>query len=187
MLITPLEIVYFIILIAAVGFIFQDLVRRPRTELDVVYNKGFSWRDLKFAMLVAAPGIVLHELGHKFVALGFGLSAFFEIWPFGLGLGIVLKLIGSPFILFAPGYVVIQGMTTPLSDFLISFAGPFMNLLLFFVGWYFLEYGKLSRNQALFWHVTKQINLFLFIFNMLPIPPLDGFKVFASLFHIIVG
>ncbi|HLD12733.1 MAG TPA: site-2 protease family protein [Candidatus Nanoarchaeia archaeon] len=185
MLITPLEILYFIILIVAVGFMFKDLVRRPRTELDTVYHTGFSWHDLKFAMLVAAPGIVLHELGHKFVALAFGLSAFFEIWPFGLGLGIILKLVNSPFILFAPGYVSISGVTTPLSSFLISFAGPLMNLLFFGIGWYLLEYGRLSRSQALFWYVTKQINLFLFIFNMLPIPPLDGFKVFASLFQIL--
>ena len=44
-----------------------------------------------------------------------------------------------------------------------------------------LDKNKLNRNQTIFWGLTKQINIFLFIFNMLPIPPLDGFSVFRNL------
>ena len=42
-----------------------------------------------------------------------------------------------------------------------------------------------KRKQIVALHLTKIINLWLFIFNMLPIPPLDGSKVFYHLFQTI--
>ncbi|MDO8556809.1 MAG: M50 family metallopeptidase [Nanoarchaeota archaeon] len=186
MLISPLEVLYFLVLTVATGFIFMQSVVRPRTEFDAEPHYGFDWSAFKLAVMAAAPAVVIHELFHKFVALGFGLSASFEIWGFGLFLGIILKLIGSPFILFAPGYVAISGISSPIQSFFISFAGPFANLLLFIIAWYLLEHARrLTRTQATVLYLTKQINLFLFIFNMLPIPPLDGFQVFTSLFRIL--
>jgi len=61
-----------------------------------------------------------------------------------------------------------------------------MNLFLFFISWLIINNAKkLTRKQAIALYLTKQINLFLFIFNMLPIPPLDGFQVFSGLYHLI--
>lgn len=186
MLISLTEIAHMIIVVLALGFIFMSYLKRPKTELDVLgYTKqGFDWQDFKTAALITAPGIILHELAHKFVAMGFGLIATFKVWWFGLFLGVFLKIINSPFILFAPGFVETSSRTA-LQSLLISFAGPFVNLLLFGIAWYCLEYIKLNRKWAIILYLTKQINLFLFIFNMLPIPPLDGYKVFSNLFNLI--
>ena len=88
----------------------------------------------------------------------------------------------SPFILFVPGYVSLQGTTTQFASALTALVGPLANLLLFFIAGYILNHRKrLTKKQALALYATKQINLFLFIFNMLPIPPFDGFGVLAGL------
>ncbi len=183
MIIEPLEVLYLALVTLAIGYIFMDLV--PVSKPIYSLYKKFDWNRFKFACLIAAPGIILHELGHKFVAIYFGFNAVFEIWGFGLVLGIFLKAIGSGFILFAPGYVLINGVTNYAQEFFISFAGPIVNLILFGASWLLLNRLKLTRNQAIGLYLMKQINLWLFIFNMIPIPPLDGSKVFYSLFKLI--
>ncbi len=191
MIITLLEIFYLFIVTLVLGFIFYDRIglRVPKEEDDLVSRytrRGFDWESFWFAALVTAPGVVLHELGHKFVALLFGLFAQFKIFTLGLGLAIVLKLVNSPFLIIAPGYVEISGPASAFESFFISFSGPAINLLLFFVAWFALRRKKhYSRKTHIFLALTKQINLILFIFNMIPIPPLDGFKVFTGLFKLL--
>jgi Zn-dependent protease len=174
------EIFYILVLIIAIGYIFSGYIKIPG-----LYSKGFNWKGIKFAMLVTAPAIILHELGHKFVGLAFGYSSMFYIWWFGLGLGIFLRIIGSPFLILAPGYVSVSP-STPLELSAVAFAGPFINLVLFSISVLVLRFKRrLRKKEFLFWHLTKIINMWLFIFNMIPIPPLDGSKVIGGLFGLI--
>ena len=183
-IITFSEIINLIILTAAIGYIFTGYIRDPSQSFSL--KQKFNWKDFKFALLVSAPGVVIHELAHKFVAIAFGLSAKFFIFWWGLGIAIFLKLISSPFILIAPGYVLIEGTPTELQSILTSFAGPAVNLIIFFVAWLILNNAKkLTRRQAVTLFLTKKINLFLFIFNMLPIPPMDGSKVIFGIFKLL--
>jgi Zn-dependent protease len=187
MVFTIRELIDLVIVTIALGYIFSAYIQRPRTELELVYPKlGLSWKDFKFAMIVTAPAVIFHELAHKFVALAVGLTATFKAWYAGLGIGVFLRIIGSPLIILAPGYVQISSTASDLAIFLTAFSGPLTNLLLFFIAGYILTHArKLTRNQAVTLYMTKQINFFLFIFNMLPIPPLDGSKVFGTLFKLI--
>lgn len=179
------EILDIIIVTLALGYIFMGQIRRPKTHLDLLKPVGFSFEDFKFAALITAPAIILHEMAHKFFALFFGISATFKAWFVGLAIGVLLSIIKSPLIILAPGYVQIEG-GSDLQQTIIAFAGPFLNLLLFLLAKYVLEHKKrLSRNEAIGWYLTKQINIFLFVFNLLPIPPLDGSKVFAGLIKLI--
>ncbi len=180
-----LEILYLVILTFVIGYIFSGFIRKPATEHEIVYEKGFNWGDFKLSIIVAAPAVILHELGHKFSAILFGLDAVLHLFWEGLGLAIFLKLINSPFLIIAPAYVSISGTATAFQSFFTAFSGPLVNLVLFFAAWLATERIRLTRNQAIILYLTKQINLLLFIFNMLPIPPLDGFKVFTNLFRII--
>lgn len=185
-LFTLREIVDLVIMIAALGYVFMSYIPKPITRHDVFSRgRGFQWEDFKFAIYVTAPAIVLHELMHKFVALSLGVKdAVFQAWYFGLFLGIFLKLIHSPLILFAPGYVSFSTTSYAVTT-ITAFAGPAMNLLLFFLAKMVLERkSRLTKQQALLLYLTKQINLFLFVFNMLPIPPLDGSKVFYGLYKL---
>ena len=171
------EIFQIILLTLVLGYIFSGYIKIPG-----LYSRGFNWKGVKFAMLVTAPAIILHELAHKFVGLILGYTSMFHIWWFGLGLGVFLRVIGSPFLILAPGYVSVAP-NTPLELSVIAFAGPFINLVLFGVAFFVLRFKRrLKRKEFIFWHLTKLINMWLFIFNMLPIPPLDGSKVFAGLF-----
>ena len=181
-MITLQEIYYLTIMSLALGYIFSGFIKKP----DSPFTKGFNWEDFKFAILIAAPAVVLHELAHKFTAMLFGLSATFKIFWGGLGIGVFLKLIHSPFLIIAPGYVEIPGLQTNLTTAIIAFAGPAINLLLFITAHLILTRARnLTRIQATALYLTKQINLLLFVFNMLPIPPLDGSKVFGGLIKLI--
>jgi len=186
-IISFLEIVNLLILTAAIGYIFSGYIKDPSTQYRLIRDvRKFNWQDFKYATLVAAPGVVLHELGHKTVAILFGLSATFKVWFPGLGIAVFLKLINSPFLIIAPGYVEIPGMFTVMQSILISFAGPAVNLILWLGSAYILNTAKkLTRTQAITLFLTKRINMLLFIFNMLPIPPLDGSKVFYGIFKLI--
>ena len=183
-LITLKEVVDLFVMTVLLGYIFMTHVRRPDADF-MRERQGFSTRDFSFAVLIAAPGIILHELAHKFVALAFGMSATFKAWYFGLFLGVLLKIVNSPLIIFAPGYVELNG-GNDLTQAIVAFAGPFLNLVLFAIAFIVLKQKRrFSKNEYYAWYLTKNTNLFLFIFNLLPIPPLDGSKVFAHLFSAI--
>ncbi len=182
------EIINLIILTGVIGYIFTGFIKKPRDGFELHYKKaGFDWEDFKFSILIAAPAVVLHELAHKFVAMAFGLTATFKIFWGGLGLAFFLKLIHSPFLIIAPGYVQISSSSLYTgTGAIIAFAGPAANLILLIIAHLILTRAKhLTRTQAVALYMTKQINLLLFIFNMLPIPPLDGSKVFFGLYRTI--
>lgn len=165
----------------ALGYIFMIYVQRPSTHLDLLGGKNLAWEDFKFAILITAPAVVLHELAHKFAALTMGLAATFHASYFGLGIGVLLRFFSSPFIVFVPGFVEIHGATA-LQSALTAFMGPGTNLLLFLIAAGILKRAKkLTQKQLVFLHLTKQINLFLFLFNMIPLAPFDGGHVFGGL------
>ena len=176
MIFTLIELFDIVIMTLAVGYIFSGVFKTPALGFD----KNAFW----FACLVTAPALILHELAHKFFAIGFGLQAEFHAAYFWLLLGIVMRLLQFNFIFFVPAYVSIgtgMAQTTPLNYAIIAFAGPLMNLLLFVIAWALLHQKKMKKTTFMFLYVTKQINLFLFIFNMLPIPGFDGLKVYEGL------
>ncbi len=187
MILSFFEIFNIILVILGVGFIFQGLFPLRGTKRDVLdtFTKGFDWSEFWFVCKVAAPGIILHEMGHKFVALAFGLQAIFHASYFGLIVGIILKLLGSGFIFLAPGYVSLSGATV-VQGMLTALAGPLINLLLWLLAFFILRRkGSMSRRTVIFWSLTEQMNKWLFIFNMLPLPPLDGSKFWLPLFSLL--
>ena len=169
----------------AIGFIFSDIFPRRAEGYDPLAQQRFSfvdWEALKWGAMAAAPGVVLHELAHKFLALSFGLQATFHAAYFWLIIGVALKLARFPFIFFVPGYVSYLSIGTPMQHALIALAGPATNLALWLGSWYLLKQGgKKFRKYTALLYLNKQINMFLFIFNMIPIPPFDGGQVFSSL------
>ncbi|MBI4141929.1 M50 family metallopeptidase [Candidatus Woesearchaeota archaeon] len=189
MLISLKEVIDIIIMTVAVGFIFMD-VWRQFGFFRSLYHVGFHWRALWLGCLVTAPALIFHELMHKFTALSFGLSATFHASYFWLGFGVLLKLLHSPFLFFVPAYVSIGCSTgncvlSPIHSAVVAFAGPFANLIIFLIARQWLKQRRLPMKKRVVLYVTKQINLFLFIFNMLPFPLFDGFKVYQGLFYFI--
>lgn len=181
------EIIDIVIMSLAIGYIFHDIFGRAvhrREGYDPLthHKRGFDWDSFRFAVLVTAPAVILHEFGHKFVAMSFGFNATFHAAYFWLFVGIMLKLLNFGFVFFVPAYVAYSGGALPLQGSMIAFAGPFVNLLLWIIPLVILRQNlRMKSVVKSFLFLTSRINMFLFIFNMLPIPPFDGYHVFNGL------
>ena len=180
-LVSWMEVLDLIIMIAAVAFIFKDYFPVQKDKWS--QTKGDFW----LSVYVTAPSIVFHELAHKFVGLLLGMQAVFHAAYTWLGIGILLKLVNFPFIFFVPGYVSISGADNQLYLAATAFAGPFLNLVLWLGALGILSNKKWTKkiNKTTFFilNMTKQMNMLLFILNMLPIPGLDGFSVYYNFYQ----
>ena len=141
------------------------------------YYVGEDWKwvglfCLCFGLVIFS--FLLHELGHKFTAQRAGLVSEYRMYPIGLFITLVTAVIG--FLFAMPGAVVISGQTDQRTYAKISLAGPVVNIVLAVVG----IIGCLLTNYS--WAVVPfymlaSLNSILALFNMLPIPPLDGSKI----------
>ena len=194
-LITFGEIMDLVLMTVFVGYIFSDIipVRRENYDPLVHYKRGYDFEKLKFAIMATAPATIIHEMAHKFVALSFGLNAVFYAFyreTFTLMLGVltlISKFTGFGFVFFVPRFVSINGPGTRLQFALTAFAGPFVNLVLWLGSWLLLKNKTYRKKHFLLLILTQRINMFLFIFNMLPIPGFDGYNFFIELIRAFIG
>lgn len=164
-------------------------------------NGGMGVDPAQFLFLMAVFGVtvgsgfILHELAHKYMAIKFGSRARFQAWILGLvfmlALAIVPQLMGwGVFPLFlAPGAVMIysQRQIGLRENGIISAAGPAINILLaglffavstiFFGAVTVVGLENFDIALPLILIMGFKVNMFLAMFNLLPIYPLDGFKV----------
>lgn len=137
--------------------------------------------------LALLTGFVCHEIAHKLVAQKYGYWAEFRSNENGLMWGLILAaVIGIIFV--APGAVMIRGHVTRREEGHISIAGPASNMAwaLLALPLYFAVYdwsdlglttAKNIAYQAVFFLLW--INIALGAFNMIPVRPLDGSKIWA--------
>ncbi|MGC9209729.1 MAG: site-2 protease family protein [Acidilobus sp.] len=132
-------------------------------------------------------GMVIHELMHRNVARRYGLRSRYVVNP----LGVIITLITTPlpFKIIAPGYTSVYslGLASPWRErrgFAASVvAGPLSNMVLSTVtliaGGLLALAGSPASIMASQWLIGfSWVNAYLAFFNLLPIPPLDGSKVF---------
>ncbi len=175
MLFTWFEILDILITVVAGSFIFSGLV-------EVIKKRETLAERLLLSAAIVGPSIILHELGHKFAALSLGLQATFHASYLWLAIGVVLKLVSFPFIFLVPAYVSIIGTATPMEFAWTAFAGPMVNGILFLVCFILLKARSWSMDTTILLHASQNINLFLFVFNLIPIPGFDGAKVWGAFF-----
>ncbi len=135
------------------------------------------------AIAVVLIAFLPHELlGHKLVAQRMGAEAEFRMWPTGLLLAFMGSLVG--FVFAAPGAVYFSPVArgqfawnvhrfTKKEVGKIGLAGPAVNLIIGSVAAFagFATGMKLLSDVAMF-------SFFLAFFNLIPIAPIDGQKVF---------
>lgn len=176
------EIKDLIISIAVITLIFSFIFNRSmNNSID-----GFLTL-IPISLLTVGLSFILHELGHKFVAQKYGFFAEFRRSDRGLLLALITALLG--FVFLAPGAVMIgspTGYITEEQNGKISIAGPLVNIVLaiLFVGILFSIKPLMTYNNLdtmIYIYLTAvigfNINSFLALFNLLPIPPLDGSKI----------
>lgn len=140
---------------------------------------------LLISLFTAGLGFMLHELAHKYVAQRMGCLAYYRMWSWGLALALITSILsGGGFIFAAPGAVYISYPIHPFyidyeklrrGEGLISYSGPLANIALAIV--FYVVYKLSSGLIALIGLQGFRINSWLAIFNLIPIPPLDGWKV----------
>lgn len=128
------------------------------------------------SLLAVGSGFVLHELAHKVLAQRYGHWAEFRAHFPGLLITILMALF-APVIFAAPGAVMIQGRVTPRENGLISLAGPATNIAIALVAWPFAWSVNADSLVPAIASRVALINAFLCLFNLVPLGPLDGRKV----------
>ena len=131
---------------------------------------------LMISFLLVLSGFMLHELAHKFMAQKYGAWAEFRMFPTGLMMALVLSMLG--FLFAAPGAVYIQGRITEKQNGIISAAGPATNIAFGAVA-LLAAWTVGSGVLAYVLLLLANINVFLGLFNLIPIHPLDGSKIFS--------
>jgi Zn-dependent protease len=133
-------------------------------------GKGFL-KIFFFSLITVGLGFLLHEIAHKIVAQKYGFWAEFRRFDLGLIFALIFSLFGTVFA--APGAVMIFApFSSKEENGKIALAGPLSNLLLATL------FLFLSKIHPIFYFGSK-INAGLAFFNLLPFPPLDGFKVIS--------
>ncbi len=142
--------------------------------------------------IATATAFIIHEMGHRYVAIRYGYVARFRLWAWGLVMTLVIVFATRGGLVFgAPGAVYIAPAVMSFYDsnyrkadperdnMIISAAGPGINLafaIIFLTLIFVIPPGFLSTISR-FGFI---LNVGLGSFNMLPVPPLDGSKIFRK-------
>ncbi|MDI9644452.1 MAG: hypothetical protein QFX35_04440 [Candidatus Verstraetearchaeota archaeon] len=139
-----------------------------------------------FSGTSAGLGFLLHELAHRSAARRYGCYAYYNVWLLGIILALIMAVITRGSVIFAAlgAVYIVPMMTAPSLDIgamkkaygIISLSGPSMNLLL---AAFFYALSFLGGIFAPLGAYGIRINLWLAAFNLIPIPPFDGYKVFS--------
>jgi Zn-dependent protease len=152
--------------------------------------------------LILCASIALHEFGHAKAADLLGdplprlqgrvtLNPLAHLDPIGTGLiPLVMIFSGLPFALIGWGKPVQISLPNPRTrirdDILITAAGPSVNLLIALVvtlaAGLMARFSPMDPNQWMLVPLLAiRLNVSLFVFNLIPIPPLDGSHFFRHL------
>lgn len=151
--------------------------------------------DFLFIIIILIMSVVIHEVSHGYAALALGdptakyqgrltLNPISHLDPIG---SFFVPLIGY----FAGGFIVGWAKPVPFNPYnlrnqrwgeaLVAVAGPISNIalaILFGLTIRFLpEYINISQSFLNLASSVVLINIILAIFNLIPIPPLDGSKI----------
>lgn len=144
-----------------------------------VYDLGTELFLVGIAAAAALTGFVCHEMAHKVSAQRRGYWAEFRLSVVGLIVSIITAAIG--FLFAAPGATMIGGAADEEDMGRISFAGPATNFVfaIAFIAGAFIA-GSFAAGALLSFAFLflGYINAWFAAFNMIPIGPLDGRKVY---------
>lgn len=154
---------------------------------------AFDLQQLPYVIVVLLIAFTVHEFSHAFVAYKFGDPTAKEQGRVTLNPIQHLDPVGTIFILlFGFGWARpvpvnrVYFKKPRMAGVLVSFAGPLSNLVVASLG-YFIWYGLIAAGVEVssyvdpFFEMLIRLNLVLFVFNLLPFPPLDGYRIIEDL------
>lgn len=155
---------------------------------------------LIFQLCVLIFSVMIHEVAHGFVAEKLGDDTARMAGRLTLNPLKHLDFFGSlllPFLLFLTNSPVVLGWAKPVpynpyklhkdykyGPLKVALAGPASNLILLLVFGFIARFGFefFSPNLVSIFAFIAYLNVYLAVFNLLPIPPLDGSKLLPIIF-----
>lgn len=154
--------------------------------------------DIIFGLLILFISVILHEVAHGYMANWLGdptarlqgrltLNPVSHTDPIGtILLPLILTLSNSPIFFGYAKPVPYNPHNLPgkYDEALVAFAGPAVNLLLAALFGLIIRFAGAALPLELMsaFAGIVYINLLLALFNLIPLPPLDGSKVLGGLF-----
>ncbi|MGI6421061.1 MAG: M50 family metallopeptidase [Syntrophomonadaceae bacterium] len=140
--------------------------------IDFKANKAFLLLCVAYTVLGLGPEVILittavlaHEIAHTVVALALGVRiSEVELLPFG-------------------GQAAVEDFTglEPKKEIYVALTGPLLSLIMAGVFYYLIPY------QGTWFSLFANINCFLALFNLLPVLPLDGGRIFRAILSSSIG
>lgn len=162
--------------------------------------------DLIFSIIILIMSVVAHEVSHGYAALFFGDEAARRQGRFTLNPLKHLDLTGSiivPLLLIISksGFIFGWAKPVPINPYnlrnrkwaepIVSLAGPFSNIMIAVVFGFIIRFagtaGFFSPSFVYIAGYVVLINLVLAIFNLIPLPPLDGSHILFSFLSVKYG
>lgn len=157
--------------------------------------------DIIFKIIILIFSVVVHEVSHGYAALMLGDTTAKYQGRLTLNPLKHLDWFGSvilPLLLTVSGAGFVIGWAKPVpfnpynlrnqrwGEAIVAFAGPLSNIIIALIFGLALRisltYGLVSMPLLTIMSLVVLINLVLAIFNLVPIPPLDGSKILFSIF-----
>jgi Zn-dependent protease len=160
---------------------------------------AFPLEELPFVFVVLLIGFTIHEFSHAFVADKFGDNTPRSMGRLTLNPRPHIDWLGMIFFLVAnigwakPVLVNRARFKSPrIMGIIVSLVGPLSNLVLGFISlivfYALLQYHLLDgmsfgvqKAIKVFFTLMVMQNVFLFILNLIPFPPLDGYRILEDL------
>ncbi|MCS7464890.1 site-2 protease family protein [Paenibacillus doosanensis] len=161
---------------------------------------AYPVEQLPFVFIVLLIGFTIHEFAHAFFADRFGDPTPRSMGRLTLNPRVHMDWLGMIFFLIIgvgwarPVLVNRSRFKYPrLMGIIVSLAGPVSNLILGFISlivfyllllkFHALDHTSTGVTEAvhIFFSLMVMQNIFLFILNLLPLPPLDGYRILEDL------
>jgi Zn-dependent protease len=156
-------------------------------------------QEIPFLFLALVIAFSVHEFAHAYAADKFGDPTPRSMGRVTLNPRVHLDILGT-LLIFLVGFGwakpvlinrshfkkprlmgIIVSAVGPLSNFLMAFVGLFIVYLLGYLGVFNGMNHGVHEAISLFFYKLIGLNIILFLFNLLPLPPLDGYRIVQDL------
>ncbi len=135
---------------------------------------------------IVSIAVIPHELAHRWSARRLGCYSRYVLSPQGLLLTLLTAIPFIPFKIIMAGFTLVVPTThdprvLKRINGIVSYMGPLTNILIASISLvslvFLVKSGYIDPLVISILYISTRLNSWIAIFNLLPVPPLDGIKV----------